>query len=125
MTSPTAPLIAIACGGTGGHLFPGLAVAERLVRRGCAVTLLISPKEVDQEAVKTASGMEIVTLPAVGLSRGRAIAFVRGFFRSYRAVKALITRSIGGANRPVSDTVQPSASCVTVTCSVPTGADWM
>ena len=89
MTSPTAPLIAIACGGTGGHLFPGLAVAERLVRRGCAVTLLISPKEVDQEAVKTASGMEIVTLPAVGLSRGRAIAFVRGFFRSYRAVKRL------------------------------------
>ena len=35
-----------------------------------AVTLLISPKEVDQEAVKTVSGMEIVTLPGVGLKSG-------------------------------------------------------
>ncbi len=89
MTPPDAnqPLIAIACGGTGGHLFPGLAVADRLVRRGCAVTLLVSPKDVDQQAVKTAAGMEIVTLPAVGLSHGRAMAFARGFLRSYRAAK--------------------------------------
>jgi UDP-N-acetylglucosamine--N-acetylmuramyl-(pentapeptide) pyrophosphoryl-undecaprenol N-acetylglucosamine transferase len=79
--------IAIACGGTGGHLFPGLAVAEQLVRRDCRITLLVSPKEVDQHAVKMAHGMEIVTLPAVGLSRGRAFAFVRGFVQSYRAAK--------------------------------------
>ncbi len=58
--------VAIACGGTGGHLFPGMAVGEQLVRRGCEVTLLISPKEVDQQAVKTASEMEVATLPAVG-----------------------------------------------------------
>ena len=68
------PLVAIACGGTGGHLFPGLAVAEQLVKRGCNVTLLISPKEVDQQAVKQAKGMEIVILPAVALQRGSRIA---------------------------------------------------
>jgi UDP-N-acetylglucosamine--N-acetylmuramyl-(pentapeptide) pyrophosphoryl-undecaprenol N-acetylglucosamine transferase len=50
----TKPLIAIACGGTGGHLFPGLAVAGQLKRRGCDVALLISPKDVDQQAVKSA-----------------------------------------------------------------------
>ena len=61
------PFIAIACGGTGGHLFPGIAVAEQLRQRGCDVGLLISPKEVDQQAVKSAAGMEIFTLPAVGL----------------------------------------------------------
>ena len=87
MISRAAPTIAIACGGTGGHLFPGLAVAEQLVRRGCAVTLLVSPKDVDQQAVKTASGMEIVTLPAVGLGRGKGMAFARGFVKSYRTAK--------------------------------------
>jgi UDP-N-acetylglucosamine--N-acetylmuramyl-(pentapeptide) pyrophosphoryl-undecaprenol N-acetylglucosamine transferase len=68
-------------------LFPGLAVAEQLCQRGCAVTLLISSKEVDQQAVKTTTGMDIVTLPAVGLSQGRRIAFVQGFIRSYRAAR--------------------------------------
>jgi UDP-N-acetylglucosamine--N-acetylmuramyl-(pentapeptide) pyrophosphoryl-undecaprenol N-acetylglucosamine transferase len=87
MTPTSAPKIAIACGGTGGHLFPGLAVAEQLVRRGCSVTLLISPKEIDQQAVKKISGMEIVTLPAAGLTRGRMLAFVSGFIKSHRAAK--------------------------------------
>ncbi len=81
--------VAIACGGTGGHLFPGLAVARQLVRHGCAVTLLVSPKDVDQQAVQDVSGMEIVTLPAVGLRRGGEISFVRGFIQSYRAAARL------------------------------------
>jgi UDP-N-acetylglucosamine--N-acetylmuramyl-(pentapeptide) pyrophosphoryl-undecaprenol N-acetylglucosamine transferase len=87
--------IAIACGGTGGHLFPGLSVAEKLLQRDCGVTLLISPKEVDQEAVKSASGMDIVTLPAIGLQRGRALAFLCGFKKSYGAAKRLFK-----TNRP-------------------------
>src|SRR6185369_12756997 len=66
---------------------PGLAVAEQLVRRGCAVALLVSPKEVDQQAVKAVRGMEIVTLPAVALQRGSRLAFVRGFWQSWRAAK--------------------------------------
>ncbi|MEE2947143.1 MAG: glycosyltransferase, partial [Verrucomicrobiota bacterium] len=49
--NPLAKRVAIACGGTGGHLFPGLAVGDALVARGCEVTLLVSPKEVDQTAV--------------------------------------------------------------------------
>jgi UDP-N-acetylglucosamine--N-acetylmuramyl-(pentapeptide) pyrophosphoryl-undecaprenol N-acetylglucosamine transferase len=91
MTPPAAPtpFVAIACGGTGGHLFPGLAVAEQLVKRGCAVSLLVSPKEVDQHAVKSAKGMEIVTLPAVALQRGSRLAFVRGFWQSWRASRKL------------------------------------
>ena len=87
MTPSTAPKIAIACGGTGGHFFPGVAVAEQLVRRGCDVTLLISPKDVDQQAAQKLSGMEIVTLPAVGLRGGNKIAFLRGFLQSYRAAR--------------------------------------
>lgn len=77
--------VAIACGGTGGHLFPGLAVAEQLAGRGCVVTLIISPKDVDQRAAENVSGMDVVTVPAVGLSRGGEMTFIRGFIQSYRA----------------------------------------
>jgi len=88
-SAETVPLVAIACGGTGGHLFPGLAVAEVLARSGCALSLIISPKEVDQQAVKSAVGMEIVTLSAVGLVNGQIGAFLRGFWQSYLAAKQM------------------------------------
>jgi UDP-N-acetylglucosamine--N-acetylmuramyl-(pentapeptide) pyrophosphoryl-undecaprenol N-acetylglucosamine transferase len=77
----------IACGGTGGHLFPGLAVAEELRRRDCRVTLMVSPKDVDQQAIESISGMGIVTLPAVGLNRGRLLSFISGFCKSYQLAR--------------------------------------
>jgi UDP-N-acetylglucosamine--N-acetylmuramyl-(pentapeptide) pyrophosphoryl-undecaprenol N-acetylglucosamine transferase len=82
----------IACGGTGGHLFPGLAVAEELRRRGCRVTLMVSPKDVDQKAIASISEMEIVTLPAVGLNRGGLISFVAGFWKSYQLSRRLFAQ---------------------------------
>jgi UDP-N-acetylglucosamine--N-acetylmuramyl-(pentapeptide) pyrophosphoryl-undecaprenol N-acetylglucosamine transferase len=61
--------LAIACGGTGGHLFPGLAVAEAVRRRGHEVSFFISQKAVDRRALSGAgeekNGIEI---PAVGWS---------------------------------------------------------
>lgn len=83
------PFIAIACGGTGGHLFPGLAVASQLQQRGCSVALLISSKEVDQQAVKSARGMEVFTLPAVALQDRNYFSFLRSFWRSWRAAKKI------------------------------------
>ncbi len=82
----------IACGGTGGHLFPGLAVAEELRRHGCRVTLMVSPKDVDQRAIASVSGMDVVTLPAVGLNRGGWISFLAGFWKSYRLARRLFAR---------------------------------
>jgi UDP-N-acetylglucosamine--N-acetylmuramyl-(pentapeptide) pyrophosphoryl-undecaprenol N-acetylglucosamine transferase len=79
--------IAIAGGGTGGHLFPGIAVGEELRRRGCEVCLMVSPKEIDQQAVLGLQGMEIISLPVVGLTSGRLLAFAAGFLRSYRQVR--------------------------------------
>ena len=91
MISPGAntPFVAIACGGTGGHLFPGLAVAEQLQKRGCAVGLFISPKDVDQQAVKSARGMEIFTLPAVGLQNRNYFSFAGSFVKSLFATKKI------------------------------------
>ncbi len=42
----------IACGGTGGHLSPGIALAEALVARGHTATLFISHKLVDTRLVE-------------------------------------------------------------------------
>ena len=81
------PNIAIACGGTGGHLFPGLAVGGEFLRLGWGVTLLISPKEVDQAAVRGLAGMRVATIPAVGLSGGNGVGFIRGLLRSHRECK--------------------------------------
>ena len=86
------PFVAIACGGTGGHLFPGLAVADQLQRRGCDVALLISPKDIDRQAVKAAHGMEIFTLPAVGLQDRNYFSFGKSFGKSFLAALKIFRR---------------------------------
>jgi UDP-N-acetylglucosamine--N-acetylmuramyl-(pentapeptide) pyrophosphoryl-undecaprenol N-acetylglucosamine transferase len=86
--APEKPLVAIACGGTGGHLFPGLAVAQELLRRDCHVLALVSPKEVDQQAVRAARDVQVATLPAVAL-QGNPFAFARASLASYQAAKKL------------------------------------
>lgn len=59
--------LAIACGGTGGHLFPGLAIAEAVRRRGHEVRFFISAKPVDKRALSGAGESENgVEIPAVG-----------------------------------------------------------
>ena len=92
---PPAPafFVAIACGGTGGHLFPGLAVAEELQRRHCEITLLVSAKDVDQQAVRSRLDMSVVTLPAVGMTRRNVLGFWKSFFSSYRQSKRLFAQN--------------------------------
>src|SRR5271154_1262476 len=94
MTAPEikTPFVAIACGGTGGHLFPGLAVAGELKKRGCEIALLISPKDVDQQAVKSAQGCEVFTLPAVGLQNRNYFSFAKSFWNSYRAARKIFNQ---------------------------------
>jgi len=57
--------VVIACGGTGGHLFPGVAVAQELRSRGHSVRLLISEKKVDAEASAKYGDLDFDTVPAV------------------------------------------------------------
>ena len=87
------PFVAIACGGTGGHLFPGLAVAAELRNRGCRTALLISPKEIDRQAVKATPDVDVFTLPAVGLQNRNYLSFAGCFAKSLFASRGIFRRS--------------------------------
>jgi UDP-N-acetylglucosamine--N-acetylmuramyl-(pentapeptide) pyrophosphoryl-undecaprenol N-acetylglucosamine transferase len=67
-------------------------VGQELLRRGCRVTLMVSAKDVDQQAIVSISGMETVTLPAVGLNRGGWMSFLAGFCKSYGLARRLFAR---------------------------------
>lgn len=54
----------IACGGTGGHLSPGIALAEALVARGHAATLLISHKKVDARLSEKYPALDFLRVPS-------------------------------------------------------------
>src|SRR6266513_4431819 len=71
----------IACGGTGGHLFPGLAVAETLRDRGHEVMLFVSEKEVDTLAL-SGRKFKFEKLQTVGLPSLYSPA-IFGFLRRF------------------------------------------
>lgn len=85
------PYVAIACGGTGGHLFPGIAVGDALMMMGADVALIVSEKEVDQHAVKAARGMEVLAVPAVA-STASKISFARGLMSSTQQARAFFRK---------------------------------
>ena len=78
------PHLVIACGGTGGHLFPGVAVGAEWLRRGGRATLVVSEKEIDQVALQGETRFRILKLPALGTGQGSLLAIGRGLWRSYR-----------------------------------------
>ncbi len=91
---PKSLKILIACGGTGGHLFPGIAVGEALVARGHQVMLLISEKKVDAEATaKYVHQFAFATMPAVAKPptlSPRMLPFLVKLWGSIRLAKKLI-----------------------------------
>jgi UDP-N-acetylglucosamine--N-acetylmuramyl-(pentapeptide) pyrophosphoryl-undecaprenol N-acetylglucosamine transferase len=68
--------VIISCGGTGGHLSPGISLAEGLMARGHTVTLLISRKKVDARLIGKYPEMRVERMPGLPFA-WHPVKFVR------------------------------------------------
>lgn len=76
--STSGPTVIFSGGGTGGHLYPALALAEALQRRRPSVHPIFVGAERGIEArVLPARGVEHVLVPVEGFRRGKVLANVR------------------------------------------------
>lgn len=89
--------VAIACGGTGGHVFPGMATGSVLRRRGHEVTLWLAGKDVEQVAVAGWEG-PVVTVAAEGFPSGFSLRSLRAAWTLAVAVGR--SRRRMGAEKP-------------------------
>jgi UDP-N-acetylglucosamine--N-acetylmuramyl-(pentapeptide) pyrophosphoryl-undecaprenol N-acetylglucosamine transferase len=84
--------VAIACGGTGGHLFPGIAVAEALISRGHKILLLTSEKQIDATAVRDRKEFQVEKIPAVAapkLLSTQVVPFAARFLKGLNACRKI------------------------------------
>ena len=97
MAKNKTPLLLIAAGGTGGHMFPAQALAEAMVRRGWRVKL-----STDARGARYAGGFpHVVTIEQVSsatFARGGALAKLATPFKILGGVISAILRNV--ADRP-------------------------
>lgn len=102
------PTILVTGGGTGGHVYPALALGEELVRRGwdrSSVRFVGASRGLEATAVP-AAGFPIELLPGRGLQRrftlanvGALVGFVVAWFRAVRIVRRVrpvVVVGVGG-----------------------------
>lgn len=78
--------VIIAGGGTGGHLFPGMALAEELVARGHAVRFVGAERGIEKTAVPKA-GYELDLIDVVGIKNQGLAGKASGLFRAARSMR--------------------------------------
>ena len=83
--------IILTTGGTGGHIFPALAVAEQLRREGAELLFVGSQYGSEAKLAKQA-GLEFRGLPVRGvLGRGlRSVGALWGLFRAVFMARAIV-----------------------------------
>jgi UDP-N-acetylglucosamine--N-acetylmuramyl-(pentapeptide) pyrophosphoryl-undecaprenol N-acetylglucosamine transferase len=85
--------VLIACGGTGGHLFPGIAVGEVLASRGHDVTLLISEKKIDTLAASGHPELRFEKMPFLAMPKPwspKMFGFLKGLWQGTKACRKII-----------------------------------
>jgi UDP-N-acetylglucosamine--N-acetylmuramyl-(pentapeptide) pyrophosphoryl-undecaprenol N-acetylglucosamine transferase len=92
----------ISCGGTGGHLSPGISLAEGLTARGHAVTLLISQKKVDARLIEKYPHFRFLRVPGTGFGWNPVallrcvVSQIQGFLFCLRLVRTTRPEGIVG-----------------------------
>jgi len=71
----------VAGGGTGGHLYPGIALAEEIVRRGGGEVLFVGTSRGIETRAVPAAGFRLETLRVSGLKRMGLLGTLRGLLR--------------------------------------------
>ena len=78
----------ITCGGTGGHFYPGLAIAKAMQKRGGKVKLLLTGKHaLAQKAAAEKQHVETIVLPELQPLRQAPFRFAAGVFKGFRACR--------------------------------------
>ena len=85
-----APLILLAAGGTGGHLFPAEALGVELIRRGLRVRLATDARALRYSGLFTRDNIDVVPSETV---RGRSL-MVAGAHRLHARLRHAGCRSI-------------------------------
>ena len=78
--------VVVACGGTGGHTFPGLAVAEELRSRGHEVVVWASGRDIESSVMKRWTG-PVFSTGARQLCVKNAFSNLRAIFRCRKEMK--------------------------------------
>lgn len=83
-TSTAPERLVIACGGTGGHLFPGIAVARAARARGWETLILISEKQIDTLATEGQGDLRFEKVPAVAMPKPLSLAMLKFLWRFWK-----------------------------------------
>jgi UDP-N-acetylglucosamine--N-acetylmuramyl-(pentapeptide) pyrophosphoryl-undecaprenol N-acetylglucosamine transferase len=87
-------------GGTGGHIYPAIAIAERIVKLEprAKIHLFVSAGDIDSQ-ILTQTGFKYTRLPAKGfcVRPDKLINFCTSFLKSYQIAR----RAIAGSKNPV------------------------
>lgn len=79
--------ILIACGGTGGHLFPGIAVAESFLAQGHEPLLLISQKKIDAQASAKYPHLNFKVVPAIAKPSTLSLKMIPFLFALWKSIQ--------------------------------------
>ncbi|MFQ5866419.1 MAG: undecaprenyldiphospho-muramoylpentapeptide beta-N-acetylglucosaminyltransferase [bacterium] len=116
--------ILIVLGGTGGHIYPGLALGEKLRKRNNEV-ILVGKKRGIGERIAQESGFSFFQIVGEGLVRGFSLKvirflgkFIQGFFQSIQIFRCFRPDIVVGMGGYLAFPVVLAAKISRITCAI-------